>query len=205
MSIYEFVYALFSLLLGLALTELLGGLGRTLKSRKAIRLGWLTPVLAAITAFELTGAWGAAWTARGDIHFSILTLISTLVITGVFYLAATQVFPDTPAEWRDLDDYYDQHKRWVVGGLFVGGLLVMAAQVSIGINPLPNVVMWAVQIVWTLLCAGLVTIRARRLNLVLLAAWLALDIGANVFNAINDPYLDNLPEKPAATAPANSS
>lgn len=205
MTIFEFVYALFSLLLGLALTELLGGFGRTLKSRKAIRMGWLTPTLAAISAFELTGAWGSAWTARGQIHFSILTLMVTLVITGVFYLAATQVFPDTPAEWGDLDDYYDRHKRWVVGGLFGGGMLVMAAQAAIGINPMPNLAMWVVQIIWTGICAGLFLLRGRRANLVLLSLWLALDIGVNIGNAISDPYRDNALDAPGATAAAKPS
>ena len=52
---FEFLFALFGLLLGLSLTAVLGGLARTiearLRPRAAMRVGWLTPLLAASLAF----------------------------------------------------------------------------------------------------------------------------------------------------------
>ena len=55
MSHFEFLFSLFSLLLGLSLVELISGLGRTLKAylhtdEKSVaisgyRIGWLTPLL----------------------------------------------------------------------------------------------------------------------------------------------------------------
>lgn len=53
MSDFEFVFALYSLLLGLSMVQLLGGLGRAIEARfaaqaerEAFAIGWLTPLLA---------------------------------------------------------------------------------------------------------------------------------------------------------------
>lgn len=60
MSEFEFVFVLYSLVLGLSLVELLTGLGRTLEFKlardaadRAFRIGWLTPLLAVFVILDL--------------------------------------------------------------------------------------------------------------------------------------------------------
>ena len=43
MSSFEFVFSLFSLMLGLALANVLGGLGDALQERRKLNVGLLTP------------------------------------------------------------------------------------------------------------------------------------------------------------------
>ena len=77
MSDFEFVFALYSLLLGLSMVELLGGLGRAIEVRFAAEaaadaeagkgkfaIGWLTPLLAVFVMLDLLSFWRAAWVAK---------------------------------------------------------------------------------------------------------------------------------------------
>ena len=90
MSDFEFVFVLYSLLLGLSMVELLGGLGRALEARFAAEatrgtfaLGWLTPLLAIFVMLDLLSFWQAAWTVRGDIAVSGATLMAVALFASL--------------------------------------------------------------------------------------------------------------------------
>ena len=76
MSQFEFIFTLYSLLLGLSLVELLSGLGRTVKARlhvdetvaDAFKIGWLTPLLGLFVMLDLLSFWSAAWSVRDMIE-----------------------------------------------------------------------------------------------------------------------------------------
>src|ERR1700750_2788563 len=85
---FDFVFSLFGLLLGLSLAEVLGGLARTLKQRKAVRIGWLTPLLGLLWMGDLASSWALAWSLRDSIPANFLTLVIGLFVTGLYYLAA---------------------------------------------------------------------------------------------------------------------
>src|SRR5437763_13628157 len=93
MSPFEFVFSLFALLLGLSLAEVLGGLARTLKQWRTVRRGWLTPLLGLLVRLDLTSSWARAYSLRESIPANFLTLVIVLSVTGLYYLAATPVFP----------------------------------------------------------------------------------------------------------------
>ncbi|MES2043704.1 MAG: hypothetical protein V4475_07490 [Pseudomonadota bacterium] len=57
MSQFELVFAVYGLLLGLAIAEVLGGFSRALKLKrgtKAVRIGWLTPLLGVLVVSGVT-------------------------------------------------------------------------------------------------------------------------------------------------------
>lgn len=57
MTGFDLVFAVYGLLLGLAVAEVLGGFARALKLKratKAVRIGWLTPLLGTLVIFDLT-------------------------------------------------------------------------------------------------------------------------------------------------------
>ena len=60
MEAFNFVFSLFSIVLGLALGEAFSGLGKALQSRRKVRIGWL-PLLALIVAFDIISFWTTAW------------------------------------------------------------------------------------------------------------------------------------------------
>ena len=142
MSAFDLVFALFGLLLGLALCEVLAGFARVLKLKRGarpVRIGWLTPLLGLFVMQDLTSFWGIAFMARDQMDASNLTLVTVLAITGGYYLVASLIFPDDPADWPDFDLWYDRQNRMVVGGLLT---INIATMIGTGIldtlHPMPE-------------------------------------------------------------------
>lgn len=127
MSQFEFIFTLYSLLLGLSLVELLSGLGRTVKARLhvdkagagAFKIGWLTPLLGLFVMLDLLSFWSAAWAVRDMISVTGATLMAIMLFASSYYLAAHLVFPDTIPSNGDLDPHYFRVNRIVIGVLFV--------------------------------------------------------------------------------------
>lgn len=121
MSGFEFLFALFSLVLGLALTEILSGLGRSLELVLARRkeadftIGWLTPLLAVFVILDLLSFWIAAWTVRDAIEVNPATMFGIVAFSCAYFLAARMVFPSEPEQFADLDNHYFRVRRLVMG------------------------------------------------------------------------------------------
>ena len=124
MTHFEFVFSLFGLLLGLSLAEVLGGAVRTLKARRRVRVGWLTPLLGLFVMLDLVSFWMGAWSAQAMIPATYPALLTGLAITGLYYMAATLVFPDDVEKWPDFDAYYFEHRRQVLVGIWLCNIIV---------------------------------------------------------------------------------
>ncbi|UVO51602.1 hypothetical protein M0208_14220 [Sphingomonas sp. SUN019] len=135
MSGFDLVFAFVSLLLGLAITEVLSGFSRTLayrrNARDEARPGWLTPLLGLFVVLDLTSFWLLAFDFRNQLQANFLTLFGILTICGTYYMVATLVFPAEPGEWRDLDDFYDRQHRLVIGGVLAANLMQIAGQIAV--------------------------------------------------------------------------
>jgi hypothetical protein len=144
MSPFELVFAVFGLLLGLAIAEVLGGFSRALKLKRGarpVRIGWLTPLLGLFVIADLTSFWLDAYDARDWLQANYLTLLAVLVIVGIYYLAASLIFPEDPEAWPDFDDHYDRQNRMVLGGMLaanVGSWIAQIALLSFGTPPTPT-------------------------------------------------------------------
>lgn len=106
MSEFEFVFPLFALLVGLSMTEMLSGLAYALKSKRDIRVGWLTPLLGTIILLNLAMFWQGSWEIREEITATSASLILVLLVGGCYYLAASLVFPSPGSEVGDLDEHF---------------------------------------------------------------------------------------------------
>ncbi|WP_010185265.1 hypothetical protein [Sphingomonas sp. PAMC 26605] len=184
MSPFELVFAMFGLLLGLALAEVLGGFSRVLKLKRGarpVRVGWLTPLLGLVVMLDLTGFWLLAFDARAQIGANYVTLIGVLAMVGVYYLAATLIFPDRPEDWPDFDEWYDKQNRLVIGGLLAANVASWFGEMALdAVHPLPEVAEavgngWLV-LVYLLsgfgvlgLLVALLLVRGRRANVAMLA------------------------------------
>lgn len=193
MSPFELVFAVYGLLLGLAIAEVLGGFSRTLKLKRGtrpIRVGWLTPLLGILVILDLTSFWLLAWESRDQIAANYLTLVGVLTIVGIYYLAATLIFPDEPEEWPDFDDWYDKQNRMVIGGLLVANVGSWIGQMGLEIaKPTPEaelamsdaemMVVWAGLAVLALLIA-LLKVKSRKWNVALLIVVSLLLLGFGI-------------------------
>lgn len=142
MSAFDLVFAVFGLLLGLAVCEVLAGFARVLKLKRGarpVRIGWLTPLLGLFVMLDLTSFWGLAFMARDQMDASYLTLAIVLAITGGYYLVASLIFPDEPEDWPDFDLWYERQKQMVIGGLLSINIVTMiATSILDAVRPVPE-------------------------------------------------------------------
>ncbi|ODP39460.1 hypothetical protein [Sphingomonas turrisvirgatae] len=189
MTGFDLVFAVYGLLLGLAVAEVLGGFARALKLKrgaKPVKIGWLTPLLGTLVIFDLTSFWLLAFDAREQIGADYLTLLGVLIMVGIYYLAASVIFPDEPAEWPDFDQWYDKQNRLVIAGLLAAnvlswiGLGVLDAMAPAAVeapdtwHPVFTPVYLLSGLGILVLLAALLKVKSRRWNVALLATLIAL-------------------------------
>ncbi len=174
MDNFSFVFSLFGLLMGLALAEVIGGFGTAIELRHKVRIGWLSPLLGLLIAFDLTSFWMTAWQVRGAIPVNFLSLGGGLVIFGAYYLIAQLAFPDDLELWPDLDIYYFAHKKWLLGGIYACNLLALAGLEVIGQHPFADPKTGQALSLFTLGMAGAIFLPGKRTNMVGLLYQLAL-------------------------------
>ena len=196
-SPFELVFALFGLLLGLAIAEVLGGFSRAVKLRrsaKPVRVGWLTPLLGLVVILDLTSFWIVAYDAREQLGADYLTLIAVLAIVGTYYLAASLIFPDDPEQWPDFDEHYDRQNRAVILGLLAANLGSVIGQITLeAIAPTPEAALPSDADIMVDGVAGfgilalliaLIFVKGRRWNAAMLAALVVLLAGSAVAEAL---------------------
>jgi hypothetical protein len=135
MTDFDFMFAMFGLLLGLAIAEVLSGFARIIKMRRKARVGWLTPLLGLVVLFDLNSFWITAWVLRDAVSLTVATQTLVLLVIGGYYLLSTLIFPDDPEQWPDFDAYYDRHNRIVLGGIILINVVLFAVSVYIATDP----------------------------------------------------------------------
>ena len=143
---FDYIFELFTLLIGLAVAEMLLGFSRILKLRARrragvdaaamrVKVGWLVPILGLLVLIDLATFWSIIWTMRGVLDMRMATIFGVLVLIGGYYLVATLVFPDEPEMWPDFDAYFWQQKRWVFGGMLAINVAITLAGMALGATP----------------------------------------------------------------------
>ncbi|BCW88314.1 hypothetical protein sos41_14530 [Alphaproteobacteria bacterium SO-S41] len=135
MAEFEFIFALFGLLLGLSIAEVLGGLARAIEAHlnpdTHVRIGWLTPLMGAFVLLDLLSFWQAAWVVRDYVVVSGHALMAVTAFAGAYYLAAHLVFPREAAGQPDFDTHFFRTRRIVLGVMFALLLCQLAWYASI--------------------------------------------------------------------------
>lgn len=184
MSNFEFVFSLFGLLLGFSLVEVLGKLAASVKARPQIRTGWLTPLLALFVLLDVTGFWSIVWDARDAIPASYGVLVIGLAITGLYYFAASLIFPSNLDADVDLDLWYFDHKATVFAILLACQLLAHGSKYAVvgaaGYQwPLSSWILFAIFIAAQ---AAAIFARGFRWNVTLLVVLIALYVEDGIRN-----------------------
>lgn len=135
MSGFEFVFSLFGLLLGLALAAGLAGLARALKERHRVRIGWPTALLGIFVSCDVVTFWMYGWSLRELIQISWPVMFGGFVVTALYFIAASLVFPDAPEDWGDLDGHFDKQRRLVLGAVLVCNMALLTTVIVMGLMP----------------------------------------------------------------------
>lgn len=185
MDAFNFAFSLFAIILGLSLVEVLTGFARALKRRRVVHLGWLTPMAAIFVMLDLTGFWESSWGSRRFVSPQYGYLLIGLLVSSLYYLAASVIFPGEFGDGRrtmqgtDFDAHYMQHRRQVFGAIAMCDLIQMGPVLIIRFIEIPMRV-WienALQLSALLTC---IVSRSKRANI----AALAILIGIYFYTAV---------------------
>lgn len=127
MSAFEYFFALFGLILGMALVNVAGGFGRLWRARAIGSLGWCVPLLAVLILVRVLTAWVGVWQTLQGVEIGGLSVAIAAGMALPYALVSTLMYPDDAREWPDLDAYYLQHCRVILVFLAVAPLTVLVA------------------------------------------------------------------------------
>lgn len=182
MSQFEFVFVLYSLVLGLSLVELLNGLGRTLEfmlareaGDRAFSIGVLTPLLALFVILDLLSFWIFAWIVQEHVAADRFTVLGVLVFSSAYFLASRLVFPTDPENFTDLDTHYFRVRRVVFAMLLV--MVAVQWAFLLSVPDLAARLITPAGIGFTLVLVGLMAagmvVRGKRANIAVLGLQIA--------------------------------
>jgi hypothetical protein len=130
MNSAEYVAVLISIVIGLALTDVLQSLHRLLRAGRGVKWDWAAPLSTLLVVMVLVMLWWAFYQpAAGRISIGeFLPTLGTLVL--LFLLAASALPDEVPAEGLDLRDYYQRNGRYL--WTLFAGLLAWLLLVDVG-------------------------------------------------------------------------
>ena len=131
MSVFEYVFSLYSLLLGLALAHLLSGLAKVVEARNKVRLGWPTALLALQMMLSLAIFWEIAWRARSAVPDNSAALFASLIICSLLFFGAVLVIPSDVERHKDLDVHFFNEKGTVLACIFVANLVAYGSRYAL--------------------------------------------------------------------------
>jgi hypothetical protein len=184
MSTFEFAFSLFGLLLGFTLVEVLAGIVRTTRREGlAIRHLYLTVALGVFVALDLITYWTVLYASRDVVPGTTLALYVGFLISGVYYWAASMIFPDARDPQPDFDAHYFRVRRKVVGAVILCNL-AMATSIIAAWGRLPPITGMVEFAAIFLLFAALMLARSKTANAVLLTLVILDYIGWAIWRAL---------------------
>jgi hypothetical protein len=142
---FNYMFRFYSLLLGLAVAEVVAGFSRSYDERAVRPLGIVAPLFGLLLLVDLTTFWINAFAYRGLEEVRYVTALAVATVALLYYFAATQVFPK--ASKKDtLDDHIMGHRRVVVLCVLVSNLMtqIPPAMDAFGTPwPTEQIVLWA--------------------------------------------------------------
>jgi hypothetical protein len=191
MSVFEYIFSLYSLLLGLALAHLLSGLAKVVEARDKVRLGWPTALLALQMMLTLAIFWEIAWRAREAVPDNSAALFASLIICGLLYFGAVLVIPSDAAKRRDLDSHFFKEKGTVLGCIFIANLVAYGWRYALMGSASFAYFSWAD---WVELggfmcaCAAGIFVKARRPVIAILTIMILLCLGDPIATLLERPW-----------------
>ncbi len=114
MSQFEYVTIFVSILLALAVAEILAGLGRLIRERDQVRVYWVHVAWMLLAILAVTQSWWAIWNVRTHEFANFFEFLALVVPRLIFVLVAFLLAPPiSSGQSFDLREYYFRHIRWV--------------------------------------------------------------------------------------------
>lgn len=126
MDSFSYLSVLLSIILGLAITQVLQGVRGLLLTRSRVRLYLPSPVWAALILLIATQLWWASFGLGRHADWTFAEFGIVLLQTTELYMMAALVLPDFGVEGTDLRDHYERERRPFFGIL----LAILATSIA---------------------------------------------------------------------------
>jgi hypothetical protein len=113
MDPFSYLVVLTSIVLGLAITRVIGGLGNIIQTRRRKRVYWVHIVWMMNLLLTITIVWWVAYRWRMQQHWTFFLFLWLLLTPTLLYLISALIFPDTDeaqmvTDWEKY--YYESHR-----------------------------------------------------------------------------------------------
>ena len=97
MRIFGHLFVFVSIILGLAVAELLSGIGDLIEHQERARISWLQLAVTGLVFLLLIQIWWGYWNNR-NVRFTYLRFLIVLIPPTVLYLACKLLYPTIPQQ-----------------------------------------------------------------------------------------------------------
>ncbi|MBV8376022.1 MAG: hypothetical protein JO279_03375 [Verrucomicrobia bacterium] len=151
MESFNYLSVLLSIVLGLAITQVLLGLRGLILTRAKVKLYFPTLIWAGLALLFPVQAWWASFSMRMHANWTFPALLIIMLQTISIYMVAALVLPDVTGDAIiDLRDHYFAHRSWFFAAV-LGTLVFSAAKELALAGHLPNRVNLAFHAIFGLL------------------------------------------------------
>lgn len=142
MSGFEFIFGLFSVILSLAITEVLACAARLIRHAERVRFSLAQALWMAVFLLIAVGNWLSLWQLRHVSDWQIAQLLSAIAVPATQFVACALVCPDTPdAGPIDMAAFHDRERRRYLAAFI--GLIVICAISNTFFAKMEGVEQWA--------------------------------------------------------------
>lgn len=114
---FSFIFAFYALILGLAVTEVLGGFADFARRHRIRELGVPTALLALVVFAYICATWLDGWQSLRSADLNFESLLAPILTATFYYLAAAMVFQRDDRSTQGIDAYFTNRKGFVAGML----------------------------------------------------------------------------------------
>lgn len=124
MSAFEYLSVFISIILGLAVVHLLGGVSLLLDQRIVARIFWVHTAWVLNMFSLITWVWWSNWQLNGIESFSPVHYVAMVLFSVVLYLMCGLLFP---VRGNEVENFYEQFEINRTRFFYLGEVLLVAA------------------------------------------------------------------------------
>lgn len=167
MDEFSYLSVLLSIILGLAITQVLQGYRALLLARGRVMFSTPVVIWSLLILLFAAQAWWASFDLRDRTHWDFLSFAVILLQMILLYMLAALVFPDVgPSDTVDLGEHSERHRR-AFFGILIAMLLTSVTKTVILDDRLPSPTNLAFHLLLTGIAIAGILGKSRRVQLVL--------------------------------------
>lgn len=118
MDAFSYLSVLLSIILGLAITQILQGYRALILTDEKVSIDWLPLVWSVLILLFVTQSWWASFGMRTHENWTFLSFSGILLQMALLYMMAAVVLPDAPqGATIDLSQHFERHRAAMFGFL----------------------------------------------------------------------------------------